>query len=185
MLLNQLTNQFIFQKVFKFKNQSNMIKSNLKNISLLAVSLLWTGILQAQKSINVSGGDATGTGGSVAYSVGQVVYNTNSSTSGKVSQGVQQAYEIFTLAVEEVKPNISLGIYPNPTVNKLSLQINDYNNEKLTYQLFDLQGRLLSKGQVTSQHTEINTADLPTAVYFLNISNLDRKKIKSFKIIKN
>lgn len=155
-----------------------------KTMTSVAFLLLGLGGLQAQESANTSGGDATGSGGTVAYSVGQVVYTTNSGTSGTVSQGVQQAYEIFTLGIKEPELNISLSVFPNPTADNLTLQISDYNNEKLSYQLFDMQGKLVNNGQVTAQQTHINTASLPAATYFINVVNQENKQVQSFKIIK-
>jgi len=94
----------------------------------------------AQVTVPTSGGDASGSGGAVAYSVGQVAYTTNTSTNGSVAQGVQHAYEIFTLGTIETVLNISLTAFPNPTTENLTLQISDFNNEKLSYHLFDMQG---------------------------------------------
>ena len=162
-----------------------MTKNKSRPILLLATGLLWAGLSQAQESANASGGDATGSGGTVAYSVGQVVYTTNTDASGTVSQGVQQAYEIFTVGIKETQLNISLLVFPNPTANNLTLQISDYNNEKLSYQLYDMQGKLLSNGQVTAQQTQINTSSLPPATYFINVVNHENKQVQSFKIIKN
>ena len=162
-----------------------MTKNKSRPILLLATGLLWAGLAQAQVSANASGGDATGSGGTVAYSVGQVVYTTNTDASGTVSQGVQQPYEIFTVGIKETELNISLSVFPNPTADNLTLQISDYNNEKLSYQLFDMQGKLLNNGQVTAQQTQINTASLPPATYFINVVNQENKKVQSFKIIKN
>ena len=162
-----------------------MTKNKARPILLLATGFLWAGLAQAQESANVSGGDATGSGGAVAYSIGQVVYTTNTSSSGSVAQGVQYAYEIFTVSVEETTLNISLIAFPNPTTENLTLQISDFNNEKLAYQLFDMQGKLLSNGQVTAQQTQINTASLPAATYLINVVNQENKKVQSFKIIKN
>ncbi len=151
----------------------------------LSVLLLAIGITtQAQQATTTSGGEATGSGGTVAYSVGQVVCTTNSDASGTVSQGVQQAYEIFTVGINEAELNISLSVFPNPTADNLTLQISDYNNEKLSYQFYDMQGKLLSKGQVTAQQIQINTASLPLATYFIHVVNQDNKKVQSFKIIK-
>jgi hypothetical protein len=162
-----------------------MTKNKSRPILLLATGLLWAGLAQAQVSANASGGDATGSGGTVAYSVGQVVYTTNIDAPGTVSQGVQQAYEIFTVGIKETELNISLSVFPNPTADNLTLQISDYNNEKLSYQLYDMQGKLLTNGQVTAQQTQINTSSLPPATYFLNVVNQENKKVQSFKIIKN
>jgi gliding motility-associated-like protein len=47
-----------------------------------------------QESANTAGGDIAGAGGSVAFSIGQVVYTTHSEVSGIKAQGVQHRYEI-------------------------------------------------------------------------------------------
>lgn len=47
-----------------------------------------------QESANTAGGDIIGFGGSVAFSIGQVVYTTHSEPSGIKAQGVQHRYEI-------------------------------------------------------------------------------------------
>ena len=162
-----------------------MTKNKSSQIVLLTTGLLWAGLAQAQESANASGGDATGSGGTVAYSIGQVVYTTNTGSNGSVAQGVQHAYEIFTVGIKETELNISLTAFPNPTTENLTLQISDFNNEKLSYQLFDMQGKQLSNGQIVAQQTEINTNSLPTATYFINVVNQENNKVQSFKIIKN
>jgi hypothetical protein len=162
-----------------------MIKTKSIPIVLLGIGFLSAGFAQAQQSANAAGGDATGSGGSVAYSVGQVVYTANNGPTGTVSQGVQQAYEIFLIGINETELNNSLSVFPNPIVDNLTLQISDYNNEKLSYRLFDLQGKLLSKGQIIDQQTQIKTASLPPATYFIEVLNQENKQVQSFKIIKN
>ena len=167
------------------KKIQKMIKTKSIPIVLFAIGFLSAGFAQAQQSANAAGGDATGSGGSAAYSVGQVVYTANNGPSGTVSQGVQQAYEIFLIGINETELNNSLSVFPNPIVDNLTLQISDYNNEKLSYQLFDLQGKLLSKGQIIAQQTQIKTASLPPATYFIEVLNQENKQVQSFKIIKN
>jgi hypothetical protein len=151
----------------------------------VAFILLGLGGLHAQESPTAAGGDASGSGGTAAFSVGQVVYTVNTNASGTLSQGVQQAYEIFTLSIKETELNISLKAFPNPTLDNLTLQISDYNNEKLSYQLYDIQGRLLNNGQIVAQQTNIEMTSLPTAIYFINVVNQENQKVQSFKIIKN
>ena len=152
----------------------------------LRVFLLGLGLTtQAQQVSNATGGDATGSGGTVAYSVGQVVYTTNTSISGTVSQGVQQPFEIFSIGINETGLNISLLVFPNPTADNLTLQVSDYNSEKLSYEVFDMQGKLLKNGQIETQQTQINTGNLASATYFIHVLNKENKKVQSFKIIKN
>ena len=118
-----------------------MKKSKSIQIVFLFTLLLIAGIAQAQESTNTSGGEATGSGGSVSYSVGQVVYTTNTGSSGNVAQGVKHAYEINVVGIIDKQLNIALNAYPNPTTDVLTLQISNYNNEKLMYQLYDLNGK--------------------------------------------
>lgn len=161
-----------------------MTKNKSKPTALLVAILLSASFAQAQESANASGGDATGSGGTVAYSVGQVVYTTNTGSTGSLAQGVQQAYVILNLGINETAMNMTLTAFPNPTAENLTLQISDYNNEKLAYQLFDMQGKLVSNGQIVAQQTFINMSSLPTATYFVYVVNQENQKVQSFKIVK-
>ena len=157
-----------------------------KNFKFFSLSLfsLFSLTVFGQYSINSSGGDASGSGGYVAYSIGQVVYTTHSSTSGTKSQGVQQAYEIFTLDTREVTADISLLVYPNPTADNLTLQLGSEITENLSYQLFDLQGRLLQRGEVNTRKTQIYTSGLPSGVCKFIIKCQNSKDIHNFEISK-
>jgi hypothetical protein len=166
------------------KNTSPPFGVKLRPIALLVAGMLWAGLAQAQESANASGGDATGTGGTSSYSIGQVVYTTATGTNGSLAQGVQQPYEISTVGIKETALNISLTAFPNPTTDNLTLQISDYNNEKLSYQLFDMQGKQLRNGQIVAQQTQINMSSFPKATYFVNVVTQENKKVQSFKILK-
>ena len=136
------------------------------------------------KVLSATGGDATGTGGSVAYSVGQIVYTTSTGTTGSVAQGVEQAYEIYSVGIKETALNISLSVFPNPTSDFLTLKVEDYNNEALNYTLLDEQGRLVLNEQITTQDTQVAMSTLARGSYFINIVQTN-KQIQPFKIIKN
>lgn len=161
-----------------------MIKNEFRHLTVLMTGLLWASFLQAQKSANAASGDATGSGGTIAYSVGQPFYTTNTGSNGSVAQGVQHAYEIYTVDVKETEHDFSLTAFPNPTIENLTLQIRDHNKVKLSYQLYDMQGKRLSNGQIVAQQTQINTSILPPATYFIDVQNQEKKIVQSFKVIK-
>ena len=138
----------------------------------------------SQEAIIPSGSNATGTGGTVSYSVGQVVYTTNTSTSGTVNQGVQQPYEIFPVSINEEETNMAILIFPNPTANNLTLSIEELGKEELTVQLLDNSGKLISAQKLVGKQTQINTTDLAVATYFVSVLQHDRI-LKKFQIIKN
>ena len=105
-----------------------MLKKRLQLSAILLFGIGLTG-LQAQTSGNATGGNASGSGGSVSYSVGQVVYTTNIGTNGSVAQGVQQPYEISVVtAIEQTKTiNLLVTAYPNPATDYLTLNISNSN----------------------------------------------------------
>ncbi len=138
----------------------------------------------AQESSNTSGGDASGSGGNVAYSIGQTVYTYTSGSNGNTNQGVQQPYEIYTVGINKEPSNISLKTFPNPTTDFLTLQFDDYSNEQFEFRLFDLQGSLVQNGQIIDTQTRIDLSALSKGTYLISIIK-ESKEIKTFKIIKN
>jgi hypothetical protein len=141
--------------------------------------------LRAQEAIPATGGDATGSGGSVSYTIGQVVYTTNTSASGSVSEGVQQPYEIFIITGSELLPSVSLSCkaYPNPATDFLILSVGESEKENLSYRLSDLNGRDISRGKVTDKETKIQMGTLRDGNYFLSVI-MNNAEVKTFKIIK-
>lgn len=169
------------------KNQQIKMQSmkNKKVHFLKALFLLRLGSVFAQQSTVSAGGNATGSNGSVSYSVGQTVYTTATGSNGSMAQGVQQPYEIQTvLGIENFNINLQMAVYPNPTVNFLSLEIRNYNFENVQYQLYDLNGRLIATNKVALDTTTIAMEQYPSAIYLLKVLN-NTKEIKTFKIIKN
>jgi hypothetical protein len=162
-----------------------MIKLNAASLFLIFSILCCSRIVLAQESVNASGGDAKGAGGSVAYSVGQVVYTTHSALPGSVAQGVQHAYEIFAVSTDDSEPNIPVSVFPNPVSDALILRMDGYTDESHFVEMTDIQGRLIQKSIITSIETHIDMTAHPTSTYLLHIMTSNNKKIKTFKIIKN
>jgi len=166
------------------KEDINMKYKRLELSAILLFGLGMTG-LQAQENANATGGDASGSGGSVSYSVGQAVYTTNTGTSGSVAQGVQQAYAIFEVTGIEAAKDITLSVsaYPNPTTDYLTLEVKDSELSGLSFQLYDLNGKLLQSKNINGTQTEINMSSYVPSSYFVKVTNRTQS-IKEFKIIK-
>lgn len=140
--------------------------------------------LYAQQSVHTSGGDASGIGGSVAFSIGQTAYTTISGSTGTVAQGVQHAYEIYNVHISEIQLPFSLNIFPNPTTDFLTLEISQFNHENLQFHLIDLNGKAIQVEQIVSSNTLIDMNQLRAATYFVHITQ-NNTIIHTFKIIKN
>ena len=159
-----------------------------KKAKLCATLLLAFGLtgLHAQEAIPATGGNASGSGGSVSYSVGQVVYTINTGTNGSAAQGVQQPFEISVVTgLEEAKGiNLICSVYPNPTTYFLTLKVENYDKENLSYQLYDVSGKLLENKKLDGTETSIVMSNLVPATYFLKVTQ-NTIEVKTFKVIKN
>jgi len=140
---------------------------------------------QAQQKTTTTGGVASGAGGTSSYSVGLIDYKTSTGPGGSSAQGVQHAYEIFTLDVDgSAALSSAIFVFPNPTTDSLNLQLSTISAEPLSYQLFDANGRLLQQNAINDLRTQINMSSFSSATYIIQVTQGDQK-IKSFKIIKN
>ncbi len=151
---------------------------------LLTVFLCASHSIYSQETIPSSGGDAIGSGGSSSYTVGQLVYTANSDATGTVSQGIQQSIELFVLSNPELTTvNLKAVTYPNPTTDYVVLALTDSSLTNLTFALFDIQGRVISKGLVSQESTNISMRNFASGTYILKV-NQNNKELKTFKIIK-
>lgn len=152
---------------------------------LLTGNILIGGYIAAQSNTVSSGGNASGTNGSVSYTLGQIDYISASGTNGNLNQGVQQPFEFYaTSGLEEFSGLIDLSLGPNPTTDKLFIHVNGELNEELTYVLIDDQGKIIQARTLLELNTALNMSELPSALYQLVISS-SKKEIKTYKIIKH
>ena len=167
----------------------------MKKLIILFLSLMLAGpaftYMQAQQlhaSVNSSGGNASGTGGSVSYSVGQVFNTTAFGTNGSVSEGVQQPFEISVLSGMDITGiDLYYAVYPNPTSGKLTLKLDASTTpdiRSMRYQLYDVNGKMLQNDRLTEYETSIEMSNFNSATYFLKVTK-NNKEVKLFKIIKN
>ncbi len=156
-----------------------------KSLFELCFAFVLTFTVSAQDNTSVNGGEATGNGGTICYSLGQVIYVTASGSSGSLGNGVQQPYEISTFSgVEQTEIELDVLTYPNPATDYLYLSVQGQDLQGLEYQLYNVDGKLLQSDKNISNQTQINMSGLIPSSYFLRITQ-DNKEIKVFKIIKN
>lgn len=140
--------------------------------------------LWAQNGVVPAGGEATGSGGSVSYTLGQISYLSLDGANGSMVQGVQQPYEIFVVTgIEQAGIDLNLSVFPNPATDFLILKIGNSDLLNLHYFLSDNNGMLLENKMITEDQTTIAMNRFSSAIYYLKVvqKNLE---IKVFKIIK-
>ena len=162
----------------------SIMKKKILSLCCCLLSLGATTLFAQQMNL-AAGGEASGTGGTVSYSIGQLFYTPISGSTHNILQGVQQPYEISVLAVKEVAKKIELvaTVFPNPTVDNFTLKVENNKFKNLYYELYDLNGQLLQKNKVESDETQIGIANLNSSYYILRVYD-GNESIKTFKISK-
>jgi hypothetical protein len=159
----------------------------MKRTTLLAIAaclLFAKHSMHSQETISTAGGKATGSGGSSTYTIGQLVYTTQTESNGSISQGVQQAYEFQTLSNQELTiVNLKASMYPNPTSNHVTVRISDSALKDFKYTLFDLGGKTITNRVIRTVKTKVDMHHLAIGIYLLKISK-KQQVLKTFRIIK-
>jgi hypothetical protein len=138
-----------------------------------------TGIIQV---INPAGGYGNSTDASLDWSLGQIAVSTLVSDQAILTQGLLQENILITQIVLPSENLPGIRVYPNPTAGELIITVEE--NKPLTYNLTDLNGKLLLKGRCLDIENTINLKDLPVGEYILNISDQTAQYANSYKITK-
>ncbi len=168
----------------------------MKKTFLFILTGLCTFTAFTQQSVSTTGGNGAGSGGTVNYTVGQVVYTTNTGSNGSIAHGVQQPYEISVVTQVEEARDLTLqwSAYPNPASDNLKLRLlYDENSglkvENMSYQLYDMYGKLLLNNKLDGEESAISMGNLNAGTYILKVTEmrgkLSRRELKTFKIIKH
>lgn len=146
---------------------------------------LGTATIFAQQGNPAAGGNASGTGGSASFSIGQVFYVTGSSTAYNVVPGLQQPFEISVVnsLKEQLGINLFASVFPNPSVDKFTLKVEAFGQKNLTCNLYDMSGRLIQTKKIEALETSIEAEHLVNAQYLLKVFE-GEQEVKTFKIVK-
>ena len=174
----------------KYKHRNNSY------LALLCRARLTIGILvlvsahiglNAQSAVSASGGNGSGTGGSVAFTIGQVAYTNFGGESGNINLGVQQPNLFLTVGTNELDITLSASVFPNPANTTTSLRLEGESAspiaDDLTLNLYDFNGKLVLQQAILANITTIPMDHLANGVYVLQVSRKN-VEIKSFKIFK-
>ncbi|HLC82476.1 MAG TPA: T9SS type A sorting domain-containing protein [Bacteroidia bacterium] len=141
--------------------------------------------IKAQQNIVSTGGDISGAGGGVSYSIGQIDYSTSNGSGGNLSEGVQQPYVIsITTGMSITNIQLNFLVYPNPTISNVVLSVDQTNLIGTSYQLLNIEGKLISENKISESMTTIPMENLNASIYIIKIIK-NNSEIKTFKVIKN
>ena len=86
---------------------------------------------------------------------------------------IQSVNDVIEIAEVELENNIH--IYPNPTSEYLIIE----SNKEELYEIYDLQGKLIYKDNITVPKTKVNVAAMQKGIYIIKVGELSRKWVKN------
>jgi hypothetical protein len=138
------------------------------NKSILFLLFSFVGLqLMAQSSTVCSGGEGIGPGGTVSFSVGQLVVESTIDSEGSISPGVQQSYESASVYVNESLFDNTLVLYPNPTTQFVQLAFGKTFAGNVV--VFDGGGNVLLNESINSNEFRINASGWSAGVYMVHV----------------
>lgn len=158
-------------------------------LTVLFISHFSIFTLSAQSAFPTLGGDVSGNGGSLSYTVGQLAisFEKQRTTNAEVIktslfEGVQQTYCIDELDIDGVLPiNLNVNIYPNPTTDCIQVMPTE-SIDNLKFELYTIDGQLLQHGIIRGIKQTIDMKNYPSGSYLLRV-HVDNME-NNYRIIK-
>ena len=128
-----------------------------------------------------------GLGGPYYYSSGWWFTPSNSIKlvyykKGETTWGTPIAPNCLSLIndVQELKPSaFEVNVYPNPAMNKVFVELQNFNSSNATLEIFSLEGKMLQQQTVaTNSISEIDIQSLPSGMFVLKIRDKNHSVVK-------
>ena len=159
----------------------------MKKIILIIIGILFVKIAISQTSdielISSSGDSFNNSTYQLDWSIGECITATFITSNFIITQGFHQnSYQI--LMIDDFRVDIEMKVYPNPTTNFVSLEVDSSKIGNMQYILTSIDGKVLQIKKVAEDKEQINFSNYAIGTYFITVLK-GNKLIKSFKIIKN
>jgi hypothetical protein len=156
------------------------------------IAMIFPGIVtvKAQQVVSTSGNHAGNSTVQLSWTIGETVTRTISSGSNILTQGMHQSKLTVTAIEELVGLGFKISAFPNPATECVHLKVVSLSRGKasdmwkdFSFQIYDLNGKVLIYNQIEGPETVIRMDSYAPSIYFLKIMDYN-KEVKTFKIIK-
>jgi hypothetical protein len=138
----------------------------------------------AQNNFVATGSSNKSTTGEVSVSIGQIAYVSDSSSSGSVSEGNQQAYDITDGIIQIPDDGYLVKAFPNPFPGNIYITIDGEKAETVEVELYSTSGSLLKHETFTTSDYCLKTENLAPGSYIILIHSKSFET-RRYKLIKN
>ena len=141
---------------------------------LLTVSALSFGQNIDRDVVGAAGDNYETSTASLSWTLGEVATESFTNTTNTLNQGFHQGNLFISSIEDELGLDFTIKAYPNPVMDILIVET---QHQDLKYQIINMNGEVVSNGIFTSEKEEVDFTNLPSGVYFLQVSGNKTHKI--------
>lgn len=158
----------------------------IKILKIFVFFITFNGFSQSlhHQMLSAQGGNSIASSGVIVkYTIGQQTVTGSTTENYIVQQGFQQ--NNWDKIIKKNNVSISTSTFPNPFIDRINFTFSESIGDTISLQIYDVSGRLVFTDnlQIVEQTTSIDLKHLPSANYFIQLSNLNY--LYYTKIIKN
>jgi hypothetical protein len=142
--------------------------------------VLATFSVSAQEVISSQGESYTNSNGSIDFTIGEVIINTETNGTNGITQGFHQTNWVF-VGLDDYVSAFDVSVFPNPSEDVLHINTSSFEN--VSYTLFDAAGKMILQDKLSEEQTQIHVSHLSPGNYTLTIQSTTQN-LKSFKLTK-
>jgi len=155
----------------------------MKTIIILQLLVLAAFFVSSQEVVSSGGETQTISGIEISWTIGEPVIETISSGSTVLTQGFHQSKLTVTAIDDVLISDFELNVYPNPTSEFVIISSNNLD-DKSSYSLFDLTGKLLENKIISTSETRVNLRNYASGTYLLKLQYNPIQPLRTYKIVK-
>ena len=162
----------------------------MKRAYSLLLFLMWicTGYSQspAPRIVSPAGTTYQGNAMQIDWTLGELAITTIENSSRQITQGFHQANYTITSVDESLQEIGVVAVYPNPTSERLEIEMTFDQNRHARIRLMDLNGRPIWILESNGKHIEReeDLSNLPDGTYLLHLLIDGNQYAQTFKILK-
>lgn len=138
----------------------------------------------SQAGLSAGGGNASSTGASVSFTIGQLDFVSQSNNNGSFNQGVQQPFEWFTIvSIDEATSIDGLSIFPNPTRGEIFVNLNTAK-DKVVVRVYDALGKFIFSQTLNNPQNRMELGALANGAYYIHFNSENGLQNEVIKVIK-
>lgn len=158
----------------------------IKVSALFSFLFVLGGTIQAQEVIASAGTEVESSGGSMSYTIGEMVVASTITDDGALTQGYQQGF-LTPTAIDEIPAELELSLYPNPAADYIIIESKSLSDfEQIT--MYDMSGRLIWSQNGNSSVDNKITVDFTghaAGNYIIRLADSDKDQSFSYSVVKS